>query len=186
MPLCRLMARLLPVAMSCVSLAGCWSPPVATVQPQGPPRLIQDGVVVDSVAWPATVQAVDPSSRMITLQVAGDLTSHVYPVGRRVTGFDHFAAGDRVYALIREKLTVRVSGDSPPGAAGAPQPFVGSAKVLSLDVSYRLLTLQYPTGRSETFKVKRGVELKQMQAGDDVSIQPLEVIAVAAHKPWWR
>jgi|SRR6185437_5818143 len=183
----RSTAPVLPVVMMLVLLAGCWSAPRATVQPKGPPRLIQERVVVDSIAWPATVQSVDPGARAIVLQTAGDVAARKYRVSRRVAGLDHITAWQRVYAVVREELTVSVSEDSRLSAdRGAPPPFVSSAKVLSVDRSYRLLTLEYPTGQSETLKVGREVRLEQMQAGDDVRIQPLEVIAIKARKPWWR
>ncbi len=183
----RSTALLLPLIIALALLAGCWTAPVATVQPKGPPRLIQERIVVDSIAWPATVQSVDPAARVIVLQTAKDASAHEYRVSRRVTGFERVMAGEKVYAVVREELTVSVAQDNRlAGAHGTPRPFVSSAKILSLDPSYRLLTLQYPNGQSETIKVGRDVRLKQMQAGDDVGIQPLEVVAVAARKPWWK
>ena len=48
---------LLPAAA--LTLAGCWTPPNANVQPAGKPGLIQEGIAVQSVKDPATVQAID-------------------------------------------------------------------------------------------------------------------------------
>ena len=52
------------------------------------------------------------------------------------------------------------------------------ARVLMVDPSYRLLTLQYPDGQKETFKVPLGTRLEQMEGGDSVVIRPLEVLAL--------
>jgi hypothetical protein len=48
------------------------------------------------------------------------------------------------------------------------------------------LTVQYTTGENETFKVGAEVDLKHVQAGDDVAIEPLEVVALSLRRPWWR
>jgi hypothetical protein len=40
------------------------------------------------------------------------------------------------------------------------------------------LRLQYPDGRSETFKVPLGTRLEQMGAGDAVVIEPVAVLAL--------
>jgi hypothetical protein len=85
-----------------------------------------------------------------------------------------------VAARVAEELTVYVSPDGRlPGDDGTT-PAGTYAKVLSVDPSYRLLTLQHADGRMQTFKVGLEVELKQMQSGDAVMIQtPREIVSLS-------
>ena len=55
---------------------------------------------------------------------------------------------------------------------GAPTP--ATARVLRVNVSYRLLTVRYSDSREQTFKVGRDVQLAKMQSGDDVIVQSSE------------
>jgi len=189
-PRLRLTVRLLSLAiitLLATPLAGCWTPPVATVQPKGSPRVIQRAILVESEMRPAIVQAVDPRARTLVLQVAGGSAPQAYRADSRLHAFDHITAGQKVAVSFREELTIYVSPDGrAPAAEAGSQALVSNAKVLSIDPSYRLLTLEYPSGSTETVKVGREVELGSVAAGDDVSIQLLEVAALAARKPWWR
>ena len=173
----------LPPLVAAVLLAGCWTAPSAEVQPPGPPRLIQKGIVVRAVVQSAVVQSVDPDTRMIVMQVPGSTGREIYRAGPNVSDLGHLTPGVRVTARVAEELTVYVSpdgrlpGDDGRTAAGT------QAKVLSVDPSYRLLTLQHPDGRMQTFKVGLEVELKQMQSGDAVMIQtPREIVSLSVRK----
>ncbi len=185
-PRLRLTVRLLSLATATL-LAGCWTPPVATVQPKGSSRVIQRAIRVESGMRSAIVQAVDPRARTLVLQVPGDSSPQAYRAAAKLHAFDHITAGQKVVVSFTEELTIYASaGGQPPVADGARQALVSNAKVLSVDPSYRLLTLEYPDGWRDTVKVGRGVELGLVEAGDDVTIQPLEVVALAVRKPWWR
>jgi hypothetical protein len=50
------------------------------------------------------------------------------------------------------------------------------ARVLLVDPSYRLLTVQYPNGRMETFKIRLHTRIGDIEAGDAVTIRPAEVV----------
>lgn len=171
-----LTAALLPLTAA-LSLAGCWTAPSANVQPPGPPRLIQKGIVVRSVVRNAVVQSVDPDKRTVVMQVPGSTGTQIYRAGPNVSDLNHLTPGARVTARVAEELTVYVSPDGRlPGANNGATPTGTQAKVLSVDPSYRLLTLQHPDGRTQTLKVGLEVELKQMQSGDAVMIQtPREI-----------
>lgn len=176
------MASILHRAMICslslagaLAISGCWTAPVADVQPKGQPRLIQSGIAVESVKEPATVQSVDPGARTLVL-VPRKGEPRAYKAGTQVQNLDRIKAGDTVRATVAEELTVYVLRDGQlPGAGGARQTIVSDARVLLVDPSYRLLMLRYPDGRDETLKVPLGVKLDEMEAGDDVVIRPLEV-----------
>jgi hypothetical protein len=176
------MLSLLPLAAA-VLLAGCWTPPSADVRPPGPPRLIQKGIVVRSVMRRAVVQSVDPDTRTVVMQIPGTPGTQAYRAGPNVSDLAHLTPGATVTAKVAEELTVYVApdgglpGDDGKTLAGTP------AKVLSVDSSYRLLTLQLPDGRAPTYKVGLEVELNQIQSGDAVMIQtPRELVSISVRR----
>lgn len=175
-----IVSRLLPV--TALFLAGCWTPPNAHVQPGGEARLIQSGITVEIVQDPASVESMDASQRTLALKRTDDVTK-TYTIGPKVKNFDQIKAGDRVKATLTEELAIYVSKDGQvPGASGAAETLSFNAKVLLVDPSYRLLTLQYPNGQSEIFKTGLDAKLMEMAPGDDVVVQPKEVALVRIEK----
>ena len=166
-----------------IQLAGCWSAPTATVQPRGESRLIQGAIAVESVKPPAVIQSIDPDAHEMTVRGQAQTGPVTYRVSPAVRNLSRLQAGDRVRATVAEELTVYVARDGqnrPTGADGSLQTV--DARVLSVDRSYRLLTLRLPDGYDETFKVSRSVKLDEMEAGDAVSIIPVEMIALRRRK----
>ncbi len=162
-------------------LAGCWRLPDANLQPGGEPRLIQSGITVVSVKDHAAVEAVDARARTITLKLS-DTTIATYKVGAAADNVAQIQAGDQVKATVTEELAVYLpANDRLPGGATAETMDV-NAKVLKVDPSYRLLTLQYPDGRTETFKSGLEAKLVQMAPGDLVVVQPREVAVIRTEK----
>lgn len=161
---------------------GCWTPPNANVQPAGEPRLIQSGVTVEVVQNPAPVVSIDASQRTITLKRI-DGMAKTYPVSPKVKNFDQIKAGDQVKATVIDELAVYLlaNGRLPDGTTAGTLGV--NAKVLQVDPSYRLLTLQYANGQSEKFKAGLNSLLQQMAPGDDVVVKPKEVTAIHVEKP---
>jgi hypothetical protein len=166
---------LLPVAV--LALSGCWTPPNANVQPKGHPGLIQDGIAVQSVKDPAIVQAIDAGARTITLKLS-DNTTATYKVGASVDNFGKVQVGDKVQVTVTEELAVYIleNGRLPDGATA--ETLGVNARVLMVDPSYRILTLQYPNGKSEAFKPGLGTRMEQMAPGDSVVMRPGEATAI--------
>jgi hypothetical protein len=182
---CRLTIRppLCVVALA-LTLTGCWTPPLANVQPKGEARLIQSAISVESVKAPAIVESVDRNARTIVVRIPGAPEASTYKVGREVENLASIRSGERLKATVKEELSVYVLRDGQaPGADGAPEMVATDARVLSVDPSYRLVTLQYPNGENETFKVGLDVKLKEMEAGDAVVVRPIEVVALRT-KRW--
>jgi hypothetical protein len=194
----------LPVAT--LALAGCWTPPNANVQPKGQPGLIQKGIVVESIKSPATVRAIDgglrtvfggiptfkdtgagaapaePGQRTITLGLP-DGKSITYPVAAKIKKAAAVKVSDRVKITLSEDLAVyRLEQGRLPGAGDAESLGI-NARVQLVDPSYRLLTLQYPNGQTETFKVGLDARLQQMAPGDSVVARAIEVTAIHIEKP---
>jgi hypothetical protein len=165
------------LVVAALALSACWSPPVANVQPRGEPRLIEGAIVVESVKPHAIIQSLDQQARSITLLSPGETQPVTYSVGPHVGTLDRLKAGDRVQATVGEELTVYIRRDGqPPDTDGLPSDV--DARVLSVDNSYRLLTLRFHNGRDETFKVSGRVRLDEMEAGDAVSIRPIQATAL--------
>ena len=171
---------LLPAAS--LTLAGCWTPPNANVQPKGRPGLIQDGVVVESVKDAATVLAIDAGTRSISLKLSNHNTL-TCKVGAKVEILGHIQVGDQVKATVSEELAVYVleNGRLPDGTTAETLGI--NAKVLLVDPSYRILTLQYPDGQIEALKPGLGTRMEQMSPGDSVVVRPREVTSVKIEKP---
>ena len=111
----------------------------------------------------ATVEAVDPAARTIALRVHGNRLA-ACRIGPRVRYWGELRTGDQVQATIRDVLTVYVA------RSGSPD-----ASVLVVDPSYRVLTVQYPNGQREGFKVGLRTRMDGIEAGDSVAIRPVEV-----------
>jgi hypothetical protein len=159
-----------------LTLTACWTAPTVNVQPKREPRVIQGGIVVESVKDSATVRSVDIATRTVVVLIPGDSAEIAYKAGPEVSDLERIRAGDRVRAKVAEELTVYVLRDGRlPGAAG-PETIEANARVLIVDPSYRLLTLQYPDGHKETFKVGLDVRLLQMEAGDAVVIRTIAAV----------
>jgi hypothetical protein len=166
-----------------LALAGCWTAPVANVQPKGESRLIQSGVEVRSVRKAAIVKSVDAGTRTIVVLAPGQAKPSTYKVAPGVSNLDRLRAGDRVEATVAEELAVYLLvGDQLLTSSGAPETISVDARVLSVDPSYRLLSVQYPDGRHETFKVGLRVRLEEMQSGDSIVIRTREVVGLRVSK----
>src|SRR5262249_41745541 len=123
----------------------------------------------------AMVQSVDPSQRTLALKLSDGSTA-TYKVGQQVENLDQVKAGDKVNATVAEELTVYVLKDGMvPGANGASQTVKVDAKVQLVDPSYRLLTVQYPSGQTEILKPGLEAKMLEMEPGDSVVIKPVEV-----------
>jgi hypothetical protein len=176
-------AGLTLLVLATSALTGCWTAPVASMQPKGEPRLIQDAIAVQSLKSPAIVRSVDTGARSIVLSAPGDSAAVTYRVGPEVRNLDRLKVGDTVRTTITEELAVYVLRDGRlPVPGGVPEAIPTDARVLSVDPSYRLLTLRFPNGHTETLKVDRRVRLDAMAAGDEVVIRPVEVVALRPRK----
>lgn len=172
----------LVISAFALTMAGCWTPPNANVQPKGEPRLIQSGVPVESTRDQATVKAVDAGQRTLRLELADgtQLTCNVSP---QVKNFDEIQAGDNIKVTLTEKLAFYVLKDGRlPGIGGKEETINFYAKVQSVDTSYRLLTVQYLSGQTEVLKASLDTKLSEMQPGDTVVMESAEATAIHVGK----
>ena len=177
----KVLLKLVPVTCSLVLLAGCWTPPNANVQPPGQAGLIQSGITVEIVQNPATVESVDAGRRTITLKRTDGL-ARTYTVGPKVKNFDQVKAGDQVKATVTEDLAIYIleNGRLPDGTTA--ETLGVNAKVLQVDPSYRILTLQYPNGQSEKLKPGLETRIQEISPGNSVVVRPGGLTAIRIKK----
>lgn len=174
-----LIATRAAVAAAAVILTGCWHVPSATVQPSGPPRVIQGSIAVESTWIPVKVHAVDADARSLDLLAPGESSPIRFSGGLKARNLEHLQPGNALRAILQRELTVYVSTDRRLQPAGTSSgTIVSGARVLEVDPSYRVLTVQFIDGLKEKFKVHRGVKLAEMEPGDDVAIRTTRVIDV--------
>lgn len=170
------------VAGVAVFLSGCWVPPSASVRPEGRPGVVARAIAVDRVADTATVESVDPAARTIALRVRGG-TLPACKIGRGVRNWRGIRAGDQIRATVREVLTVYVApadeNSSPNAGVPSRSP---QARVLVVDPSYRVLTVQYANGATEALKIRLHTRMEGIEAGDSVAIRPVEVIGLRVRR----
>jgi hypothetical protein len=165
------------------ALAGCWTAPVADVQPKGDARLIQSAIPVVAVKDRATVQSIDQDQRVVVLNFSDGVTATVKP-GPGIKNFSEIRAGDKARAKVAQELSIYVLKDGHlPGADGKLEPVKIDAKVLEIDRAYRLLTLQYTNREVEVLKVGLDAKLAEMEAGDSVVVKTTELLALKRQKP---
>ncbi len=158
-----------------LAAGGCWSGPNALVQPPGEPRLIESGIQVHSTIDRARIETVDEPMRTVTLRPPGESASRSYRVAPSVK-LDSLRVGDLVHASLTEDLAVYVPRDGHiPRQDGSASPQLPDARILTVDRSYRLLTVRFADGRKDTFKVGLGVKVDDMQPGDAILIRPVEI-----------
>jgi hypothetical protein len=157
------------------------------------------GITVSTYQETATVTSVDKASRRITLLTPGgaEMTSKAGP---EVANFDQIEPGDKVRATLTEQLIVFVRDSHEPPtqqqsrtlalapAGSKPGGVVAdtiemTAKVVAIDVPRHEATVQFPDGRTQTFKVRNDVDLTKRRVGEEVVIHSTEAIAVSVEKP---
>jgi hypothetical protein len=58
-----------------------------------------------------------------------------------------------------------------------------TAKVKAIDVKHQKATLLFPNGTSQTFKVRKDVDLTKHTASEDVVFRATEALAISVEKP---
>ena len=153
-------------------VSSCWTAPNANLRPKGEPRVIEDSIEVEVSMRPMRVESIDRVRRILVASSTEAPTIEM-KVAPGVGNLEDVHPGDQIRPKVREKLTVYVApqrGDS--GVTGGPH----VSRVLVIDPSYRLLAVQYPDGRMNTFKVGLNTRLKDMEPGDSVAVNTFEAV----------
>ena len=157
--------------------------------------------MMEATTATATVAAVDPETRFVTLKKA-DGETHTVHLGKECINFDQIKVGDRVTATLAEEQAIAVGragslGTTDDGAgqviARAPE---GSkprvlvtdvaeitAKIDAVDKANRTIKLTPEGDESRTIKVGPGVNLDALQPGDEVAVRCTQALAIVVETP---
>ena len=138
-----------------------------------------------SISATATIQAIDTTSRSITLRDPGG-NEETYSVGPQVKRFDEFKVGDTVKMTYEESIVLQVhqagekAGASStaavtPGTGPRPSGSIRTqdtmtVTVKAMDLSAPSITVTTPDGRTVTRKVEDKKNLQGLKAGDQIDI----------------
>ncbi len=167
----------------------------AAVLAQGVPG----GTVVQTYELAATVAAINPVNRKVTLVDSSGFKTTV-KAGPEVINFDQIRVGDQLKLTLTEKLVVYVAdADEAPTDTGirfvalAPEgakpggiladTVQVTAEIIALDAERRKATLQFEDGTTSTVAVRQDVDLSKRKIGDKVVIRATESLAIKIQKP---
>jgi hypothetical protein len=149
-----------------------------------------------SVDVSATVTAVDPAKREVTLKRA-DGTLTTVAVSDQVRNFDQIKVGDTVHARYTQAVALELKkgavakgaptveqearrapvGATPAGAIG--QKVTAMAEVTAVDAKNHTVTVRGPRGNEVDLEVTDPEQLKNINKGDHVQVTYIEALAVA-------
>jgi hypothetical protein len=149
-----------------------------------------------SVEARATVTAIDPATRTVTLKTEDGQTVDVQ-AGSAVKNFDQIKVGDVVKATYTESIAFQVvpEGGTPggasqsanriPGGAEVGQQVTTSFKVASVDPATNILWVTLPNGNTKKIQVqdpKAQERLKTLRPGNVVAVTYTESMALQLEK----
>jgi hypothetical protein len=160
---------------------------------------VPGGTIVQTSELKATVTALDPAGRTVTL-LSQDGIKETMKAGPEVINFDQIRVGDELKVKAVRQVVVQMAepgGLADDGSAGlvalAPEGakpgglVAGTTKITAtltaLDEQNRTATLRYEDGTSRTFFVRNDVEMRKYKVGDQVMIRITEMIALSMEKP---
>jgi Cu/Ag efflux protein CusF len=157
------------------------------------------GMAEETVSASATVKAIDPATRKITLSTQ-DGNQATFTAPAEVRNFDQIRVGDKLNATIHQRLVVYVDRDerepsavhaaalakAPQGAkpgAIVAENFEVIATVTAIDSASRRATLRFSDGQTKTIPVRQDVDLTKYKVGNSVVIQITQELALLVEAP---
>lgn len=155
-------------------------------------------VAVETFTTSATVTAINTKDRKLTLQ---------FPDGKKTTfkatpdmvNFNQVQVGDQVNAVVSEQAVIWLSkNEGPPSSVasgGALLSPVGTkpagiavatvavtATITAIDAAKGKVTLQFDTGKPQTYKLGKGTNLAGVNVGDQINAVVTEGVALTVTK----
>lgn len=172
------------------------APKTATTPPRvgtGP-----GAITIDSRQVNLKVTAVNPTARTITLQMPNG-TTMTYKASRDVRNLNQIKRGDTVRATVIDTLavyvqkqgtrptvsetqTVTLSPRGRPGTAVSSNTIRMTARVQSVNMQNRTVTVMGPDNRSRTIKVGSNVDLRGLKAGDTIVLRHTEAMVLSLQR----
>jgi hypothetical protein len=193
-------AALLPLALLVTACASSKSDPaLATLPFEGLSMTamvegVPGGVFVDSSETKATVTAINSKKREVTLTDVNGQTLTAQ-VGPEVVNFDQIEEGDTVTVSVIQTLAIYLadaeisepdsSASMATAAAKGEKPGMvvahGSqttATVTAIDLENQAATLQFADGSSETFPVRKDIDLSKYEVGEKVVFEEGVILSI--------
>jgi ribosomal 50S subunit-recycling heat shock protein len=178
--------------------AGGWAAEPAGTSPAKkvePPSWRTSSVVEET----ATVEAIDQSTRMVTLKGPKG-NSVTFKAGEQVRNLAQVKVGDEVKFAYYESIAVRVlkkgeafptagemgamarakKGEMPAGVVG--KAVAANATITAIDMAAKTATLKGEDGKTVTVTPLRPEKLKEVKVGDRLVITYTEAVAVKVEK----
>lgn len=146
----------------------------------------------------ATIEAVEPSTRVVTLKTAAGSRLHVNAPAE-MEGFDRLRVGDIVTARYFEAVALRLARPGSKAPSGTPTTIVrrndrepGSetrsertvrATIVAVDAAGQSVTVKGTDGAERTMKVTDASQAKALKAGDEVDVTFYESRLVSVDHP---
>jgi hypothetical protein len=152
----------------------------------------------DSITATATVEAIERTSRLLTLKRADGATETI-KVPAEVKRFDALKVGDTITATYYENIVLRVmkpgekdidsssealtpTGGKRPGATAAAQRTI-TATITAIDPAIPSISLSGPNNWKYTSRVADKAALKQVKVGDRLAITWTESVLLSVEPP---
>ncbi len=152
----------------------------------------------ESITVAATVEAIERSSRSLTLKGPDDKLMTI-TVPADVKRFDALKVGDTITAMYYENIVLRVkppgekavdttsqsitpTPGGKPGATGATQRTI-TATITEIDANVPSITLSGPNNWTHSSRIADKAVLKQIKVGDRLDITWTEAVLVSAEPP---
>jgi hypothetical protein len=159
---------------------------------------VPGGTWIESYKIPATVEAIDPANRKVTL-VASDNSRNTFTAGSDFKGFDQLRVGDQVQAAVARELVVfmRQHGLPPQADTSAAKELIKdgeqsgvlrsdmvekTATVTAISPRQGEATLQFADGTTRNITVRRDVNLWNEKVGEEVVIRTRSAVVLNLEK----
>jgi hypothetical protein len=176
---------------------GTGADPGAGANEPGSP--LKKATVVETLRATATVTAIDPDTRKITLTMK-DGQQTKFKAGPDVRNFDQIHVGDQVVVTAAQAvaLSLRPPGTPPnaeetaavavapegakPGVLMAETSEV-TAKITALDPQRHTATLKFEDGTTQKVKCGKDVNFSNVKVGDDVTGRVTDALLIKVERP---
>lgn len=155
-------------------------------------------IVVETFTSAATVSALNTRDRKVTLEFA-DGKKTTFKASPDMVNYNQLQVGDQVNAQVSEQAVIWVSKSAgPPSAAAAGGAILSpvgakpggvavatmaiTATVTGIDQAKGKITLQFDTGKPQTFKLGKGADLTGVSVGDQLNAVVTEGVALTVTK----
>jgi Cu/Ag efflux protein CusF len=183
------------VAASVLGVGACGYVPVVYAADAAQEQREPGGTATVGLSATATVKAIDPATRTVTLTSAEGEDVEV-KCGKRVRNFDQLKVGDQVRAAVFARLVVAMGKDDEALAQGGDATTIirtpegdkpgtmivrtqqRTAKIESIDPTKRTVTLSGLEDQPRQVPIGKDVDLEKLKAGDEATVRVTRGLAI--------